>query len=325
MPPYGRSTTATQLAADLTAQIANKTILITGPSPSSIGSAFAQAVASANPALLILAGRSPSKLAATATSVTASHPTIQIRTLPLDLSSLSSVREAAATVNSWSDVPKIDVLLNNAGIMATEYSLTEDGIESQFATNHVAHWLFTNLIMGKIIEAKGRVVNVASDGHRLERVRFEDVGFDEGRTYDKWRAYGQSKTANMLMPLGLAERVGKLGVRAYSVHPGVIMTGLADHLDLEKDVLKDLKALDQALGNKEGWAEFEFKSLDQGAATSVYAAFHSDLEDHNGAYLQDCRIADPWTDTVRPWATSPIEAEKLWKLSEKLVGQGFSY
>lgn len=124
--------------------------------------------------------------------------------------------------------------------MATEYGMTEDGVEKQFGTNHLGPWLFTNLIMEKIAKVMGRVVNVASDGHRLERVRFEDLGFDEGRTYNKWRAYGQSKTANMLVAVSLAEKLGTLGVRAYSVHPGVIMTGLADHLDFEGDILQEL-------------------------------------------------------------------------------------
>ena len=158
--------------------IAGKTILTTGVSPGGLGASFVTAVAAASPALLILAGRNTAKLDETAAAITAAYPSVATRNLPLDLSSLASVRAAAEAVNSWTDVPHIDVLVNNAGIMATEYSAV-DGIESQFLANHVSHFLFTNLLMDKILASPaGRVVAVTSDGHRLSRVRFEDPGFD---------------------------------------------------------------------------------------------------------------------------------------------------
>ncbi|KAK4040000.1 hypothetical protein C8A01DRAFT_35965 [Parachaetomium inaequale] len=322
---YNFHTTGSELVRDLATAIKDKVILTTGVSPGGLGAEFVTALAAANPSLLILAGRNTTKVQQTADAIAQAHPGVKTRLLRLDLTSLSAVREAAAEVNAWDDVPAIDVLVNNAGIMAVEHAVTEDGFESQFAVNHLAHFLFTNLIMGKVLAAaKPRVVNVSSDGHRMSGIRFGDLDFRGGENYNKWHAYGQSKTANMLMALSLAEKLGKKGLRAYSLHPGVIGTNLGNHLDWSVDI-PGMHAEDQVLGNKEGWEEFKFKTTDQGIATHVFAAFHPSLEDHNGAYLQDSHIADPWTETVKPWATSSIEAERLWKLSEKLVGQEFAY
>ncbi|GAB0147068.1 hypothetical protein EsHS_00007449 [Epichloe bromicola] len=159
--------------------------------------------------------------------------------------------------------------------MATGYKLSPDGFESQFATNHLGHFLFTNLIMDKLLAAEApRIVNVSSDGHRLGH---------NGKTYNKWTAYGQSKTANMLFSMSLAEKLGSKGLLSHSLHPGVISTHLGDHVA-------------------------EFDSLN-----------------NNGAYLENSHVADPNVETVKPWGTSPAEAERLWKLSEKLVGQEFKY
>ncbi|KAK3319603.1 hypothetical protein B0T19DRAFT_269566 [Cercophora scortea] len=326
MAPYTSEASAVELVSDLAHEITGKVILITGVSPGGLGAVFAETISKAQPGLLILAGRTPSKVQQTADAVTKTHPGVKTRTLHLDLGSLQGARDAAAEMNGWTDVPAIDVLVNNAGIMATDFKLTPDGVECQFATNHLAPFLFTNLIMGKVVAAKApRVVNVSSDGHRLNHVRFDDYNFRGGETYNKWFAYGQSKTANMLFALSLAEKLGqKKGLLAFSLHPGVIRTNLSTHLDWEVDVAS-LRAADKMFGNAEAWREFTFRSPEQGAATHVYAAFHPELKDHNGAYLQDSHVADPWTDTVKPWGTSLVEAERLWKLSEKLVGQEFSY
>ncbi|KAG7289176.1 hypothetical protein NEMBOFW57_005539 [Staphylotrichum longicolle] len=306
---YNAQTTGSELVQELADNIRGKVILTTGVSPGGLGAHFVEAVAAANPSLLILAGRNPTKVQQTADAVAKSHPGVKTRILQLDLGSLAAVRKAAAEVNSWDDVPAIDVLVNNAAIMAVDFALSPDGFESHFATNHLGHFLFTNLIMGKVLAAKKPRV----------------VSYQGGENYNKWHAYGQSKTANMLMALSLAEKLGSKGLRAYSLHPGVIGTHLGDHLEWTGVDGESLRAAERALGNKEGWSEFQFKTPDQGVATHVFAAFHPSLEDHNGAYLQDAHIADPWTETVRPWATSPIEAEKLWRLSEKLVGEQFVY
>ncbi|KAJ6438374.1 short-chain dehydrogenase [Purpureocillium lavendulum] len=320
---------AATLSAKYTALIASKTILVTGVSPTSIGSAFVQALASASPSLIILAGRNASKLSETAATVTDAHPSARVRTLQLDLSCLDAVRRSAEEVLSWHDVPAVDVLVNNAGVMATDFALSPQGTESQFAANHLAHFLFTNLIMPKVLKAKSpRIVMVASDGHRLSPIRWDDLNFDSGKTYDKWRAYGQSKTANMLFALSLSRKLATRGLQAYSVHPGVILgTGLAAHLDgSASGDFALLTELDKAQGNAEGWKGFDAISREQGAATLMYAALDPALgEEHNGGYLVPCRVADAFRDTVRPWAVSPFEAERLWDLSEKLVGNKFSY
>ncbi|KND87675.1 Retinol dehydrogenase 14, partial [Tolypocladium ophioglossoides CBS 100239] len=323
--------TAAALSAKYAPLIAHKTILTTGVSPTSIGSSFVHALAAASPALLILAGRSAPKLAQAAAAIAAAHPHVKTRTLTLDLASLKAVRAAAEEVLAWDDVPAIDVLVTNAGVMATPYALTEDGVESQFAANHLAHFLFMNLIMRKLLAAGApRVVSVSSDGHRLSGMRWDDLNFHNGETYNKWTAYGQSKTANILFARSLAEKLGGRGLGAYSLHPGVIgTTGLAAHLDISATGdFAEMAKLEQTLGNREGWRtldSFNFITSEQGAATHVFAAFDPSLKDHNGAYLLECRLADPYVDTVKPWATSSIEADKLWKLSEKLVGQEFSY
>ncbi|PYH46645.1 putative short-chain dehydrogenase [Aspergillus saccharolyticus JOP 1030-1] len=326
-PPYTTHTTTADLLTDYAPLIKDKVILTTGVSPNSLGGFFVEQLAKARPACLILAARNADRLAQTASALQASHPNTPIRTLQVDLGSLQSVRDAAAQVNSWDDLPAIDVLVNNAGIMAvSEYSLSPDGWEAQWATNHLGPFLFTNLLMPKIVaSASPRVVVVSSDGHRLCPVRFDDYNFDKGKTYDRWRAYGQSKTANMLFAISLATKLGmKYKLQAYSLHPGVIFTNLGRDVDWNVG-RKELQTVDRSLGNREGWAEFNLKDLARGAATHMYAAFDPNLKATNGAYLIDCHVADPLVDTVKPWATSSFEAERLWRLSEKLVGQEFPY
>lgn len=177
-PSYDTQTTAGVLVKDLAAQITGKVILTTGCSPGGLAAFFVQGIALASPSLLVLAGRTPCELTATADTIGKLYPTVKVRTLQLDLESLSAVREAAATVNGWAGVPAIDVLVNNAGIMACAYAKTGDGIERQFATGHVGPFLFTNLIVGKLLKAgTPRVVTVSSDGHRLSQIRWPDVGF----------------------------------------------------------------------------------------------------------------------------------------------------
>ncbi|KAI4157483.1 MAG: hypothetical protein L6R39_000668 [Caloplaca ligustica] len=307
MEHYNTQTTAGEVVKNLTSEIAGKVILTTGVSPGGLGAFFNQYIALAKPALLILAGRNPAKNQETAESLVKEFPDVTVRTLQLDLESLKQVREAAAIVNGWSDVPHIDVLVNNAGIMACDYAKTEDGFERQFATSHIGPFLFTNLVVSKILTSKSpRIVNVSSDGHRLSQIRWPDIGFTDGQLYNKWRAYGQGKTANILLSVALAMKLGKKGLTAVSLHPGVIGTNLGNHIDWNTEHVfpfsPDItKALPQALDD-------------------------ADIQpENNGQYLQDCHIADPYIDTIKPYAYNKIEADKLWKLSEKLVGQSFDY
>jgi NAD(P)-dependent dehydrogenase (short-subunit alcohol dehydrogenase family) len=181
-PPYGFESTGAEIAKDLAANIAGKTILITGPSPGSIGAFFLADAVPAKPGLLILAGRSLAKLQKTVDELRAIDASVQTKLLQLELGSFASCRKAAAEVNGWADVPHIDLLVGSAGIMAVPFAKTEDGFESQFATNHLGHFLFINLVMGKVLAAKEpRVVVVSSDGHRVNPIRWMDYNFGVGR------------------------------------------------------------------------------------------------------------------------------------------------
>jgi NAD(P)-dependent dehydrogenase (short-subunit alcohol dehydrogenase family) len=286
-------------------------------------------MAASKPGLLILAGRSLAKTTATQAALEEAHPGVPTRILELDLSSLASVRKAAATVNGWSE--KIDVLLNNAGIMAQPYFKTADGFEAQFGTNHMGHFVFTNLILPKVT----RVVNVSSDGHHFSSIRYDDPMFNTPDSYERWQAYGQAKTANILFSVGLANR----GVEAYSLHPGVIFTNLASHFsDDEKNVLVESLA-------KAGTTA---KSDNQGAATHLVASFVKGAK--WGSYFADCQPVEPLPESAGN-ASTPLEAKKeleggveatgpriptlsryaadkenadrLWKLSEELLGEKF--
>lgn len=178
-PPYNANTTASELVTDYASVIQDKTILITGVSPGSLGAFYAHAVAKATPANLIIAGRNLTKLEQCAKDIALESPKVKIRTLQIDLGSFQNIREAAAQVNGWDDIPAIDVLVNNAGIMGVPYAVTVDGFESQFATNHLGPFLFTNLIMSKVLKSESpRIVMVSSDGHRLSPVRLDDYNFD---------------------------------------------------------------------------------------------------------------------------------------------------
>ena len=183
--PYDTQSTADELVKDYASEIKDKVILVTGASPNGLGAFFVKHIAVANPRLVILAGRNPTKMQATSDAVTKINPNVQTRTLQLDLESIRQIKEAGATVNGWADVPHIDVLVNNAGVMACEYAKTEDGLERQFAAGHVGPFLFTNLIMSKILASSApRIVNVSSEGHRLSAMRWGDIGFAVSRLLD---------------------------------------------------------------------------------------------------------------------------------------------
>jgi len=172
---FTRDSTAEDVATYYSSQIAGKVILTTGVSPSGLGANFVETIAAHNPKLLILAGRDTTKTQQTADAIAKAYPNVKTRILELDLGSLKQVWSAAKVVLAYEE--DIDVLVNNAAVMACPYSQTTDGLELQFGTGHVGHFLFTNLTLSKILKVKGRVVNVSSDGHRLSPVRFDDCGF----------------------------------------------------------------------------------------------------------------------------------------------------
>lgn len=239
--PYNRQNAlASTIAADNAANIAGKIVLTTGVTQGGLGATFVQTIAQYKPRLLILAGRSAQKVQATVDEINSNSKSsgIETRFLELDLSSQKSVRQAVETVFGWADVEYIDVLVNSAGIMAGPYKTTQEGIENQFGSNHIGHFLFTNLLLPKILVSSGpRVVSVASDGHRFGGVRFDDYNFQDGKVYEQWEAYGQSKTANILFVRALAKKFGPKGLKAYSLHPGVAFgTSLAPHGLTDDDI-----------------------------------------------------------------------------------------
>jgi NAD(P)-dependent dehydrogenase (short-subunit alcohol dehydrogenase family) len=322
---FNIDTTASELSKVYADEIKGKVILATGVTAGSIGAAYVENIARSSPRLIILAGRSADKLKEEADRIESQSPGTETRSLVLDLSSQKNVRRAAEEVLSWDDVPHIDVVCACAGVMAVPYKLTEDGIEHHFAMNHLGHFLLVNLIMDKILAAPApRVISVSSDGHRLNPgIRFADYNFDNG--YNGSMAYGQSKTANALFALSLAKLLGKRGLLSFTLHPGVILTtGITSALPKD-DPLTEAVNVDHQLGYYKGDFPNVPVSVDQGAATQFYASFEPSLKDHNGAWLQESRLGNPYTDLIKPWVLSEVEADKLWTLSEELVGQKFQY
>lgn len=237
-PNMGRfnfHTTAEEAAAALSGSIKDKIILITGANMGGIGFETARAIALQHPARLILAGRSQSKLDDAEHAIHAEAPDVRTQQLILDLSSLASVRSAAQQIHDCTDLPRIDVLINNGGVMALPFTLTTDGYEAHFATNHLSHFLLTGLLRDKLLAAGpgARVVNVTSDSHQMGGVRFDDLTFEKGGDYHPMMAYAQSKTANMLHAVALTRRLAPSGGVAYSVHPGVIPTNLGRYVGFE--------------------------------------------------------------------------------------------
>ncbi|KFZ15813.1 hypothetical protein V501_02541 [Pseudogymnoascus sp. VKM F-4519 (FW-2642)] len=308
---FGHETDAKEVVSKFASLIAGKTILVTGVALGGLGSETSIALAAALPARLILAARSASRAMPISSQIASCYPSVKITILEIDLSSLASVRKAAKELEGG-----IDVLINNAGVMATPYGKTEDGFELQFGINHLGPFVFTNTLLreGKIKEG-GRVVNVSSDGHRLGDIRWNDPGFNNGAEYNGWEAYGQGKSANVLFSLELARRLKAKNILSFSLHPGVMNTNLGRHWD--EDSLATLQAQDNKVGYS-GW-EFRYKTLSQGCATHIVAAFDPTISGYNGLYLEDCTIFK----TLQSWASDPEAAKKLWTFSEELVGEKF--
>ncbi|CRG91499.1 hypothetical protein PISL3812_08548 [Talaromyces islandicus] len=350
---FNANTEGLEVAKEFAAGIRGKTVIVTGVNLSGIGFSTSQAFASQSPAHLIITGRNPSKIQECIKALEAEFPDIDCRGLQVDLSVQQSVRDAAAKVMAWTDVPTIDIVVNSAGVMGIqERTLTSDGIEMHFATNHLGHWLFTCLIMPKLIKAaehnsKGatRIVNVSSASPTISGMRWSDMNFtkenkdipkEEQPDYEWFRAWGytdmakqsynpldgynRSKVANVLSGIGATKRLfHKHGILSLAVDPGVIETELGRNFPSE--TLEAAKALSEK-------GVFTRKTLGAGASTSMVAALDPKLAEgvgsdkmNWGSYLKNCQI----TDQACPLAVSSEEAEKLWELSEKLVGQNFAW
>jgi len=245
----------------------------------------------------------------------------------LDLGNLASVRACADELLAMAE--PFDVVIANAGVMATPFGHTVDGFETQFGTNHLGHFVLVNRI-AQLIRSGGRLVNVSSSGHRFSNVDLEDPSFVR-TPYEPFVAYGRSKTANILFAVAFDERHRKNGIRAAAVHPGAIQTELARHMDPSQ-----MQALIDQINKQlaaEGKHPFKFKTIPQGAATSAWAGVVAPADEIGGRYCENCHVSHivpddvpitPVSEGVRGYALDPSTAAALWKKSEELVGESFS-
>jgi len=305
--PPGYRKTAEEISQGI--DLKGKVAIVTGAS-SGLGVETSRALALRG-AHVILAVRDTKKAEPFLEQIKKSTNNDNVEIMRLDLGSFDSVREFAKQFLA-KNVP-LNILINNAGIMAVPYTLIE-GYESQFATNHLGHFLLTTLLLPALIQGKpSRVVSVSSCAHKRMAVDFDDINFEKG--YDKWKAYGQSKTANVLFALEFDKRYRDKGVSAFALHPGGIMTGLQSSLSKEEM---------QAMGwfDKDGVPNERFKTVEQGASTSVYAATSPELNGKGGLYLEDCAesTTPPELYPFVGWSEHAKDmkaAQRLWELSEK--------
>lgn len=308
---FGADTTAAEVAEgiDLTGKVA----LVTGGS-SGLGQETARVLAWRG-AEVILTARDVAKGEAVAAAIRDATGNQAVSVEALELGSLAQIRAFAARILERH--PHLDILVNNAGVMACPFAKTADGFELQFGSNHLGHFVMTCLLV-PALRAAARIVSVSSRGHHISPVVFEDLQF-ERRPYDKWAAYGQSKTANVLFAVGLEKRLGPRGIHAFALHPGAIMTELGRHLEGED--FEFLRSRNRGM---------KFKTVEAGSATSVFAATAPELAGAGGVYLEDCHVAEvndapDALDGVKSYALDPTNAERLWEMSEQLVNQRFSF
>jgi NAD(P)-dependent dehydrogenase (short-subunit alcohol dehydrogenase family) len=303
---FNKSSIASDVLADLV--LTGKTAIITG-GHSGLGFESTKALAAAGVHVIVGA-----RNVTTAQKELKNIPKMTVK--ELDLSDLKSIKRFSDDIVS--SKVRVDMLICNAGIMACPETRIGSGWEAQFATNHIGHYVLTNLIWGAI-NPGGRIVCVSSAGHHLSPIRWDDIHFKK-EAYDKWVAYGQSKTANILFALQLDEHGKEYNIRTFSLHPGKIFTPLQRHLTTEEMIAA-------------GWLDKEgkpvdptFKTPEQGAATQVWAATSPKLNGLGGLYCEDCEIAKPasaYTESfcgVRDYAMNLDEARKLWELTADLTG-----
>lgn len=315
MSDFGATSTTDEVLAGK--DLSGTTVFITGGN-SGLGQETGRAMA-AKGAHVILAGRDQGKLDAAVETILADHPDANLETIICDLTSLESIKQAGAEANERFD--KIDLLINNAGVMACPQMQTQDGFEMQFGTNHLGHFALTKHLM-PLVEAGSnkRIVNLSSRGHHMSPTSLDDPNFENG-DYHPWASYGRSKTANVLFTKGLEDRFADRGIHAYAIHPGGIQTNLGRHMTEE-----DTKFLMERM--KKSGSELTFKTIPQGAATQTWAATAEELEGHGGVYCEDCHVAEI-DDTspkegVRSYALDQGNADKLWAMSEQMTGEVFA-
>jgi NAD(P)-dependent dehydrogenase (short-subunit alcohol dehydrogenase family) len=325
MRHFDRDTTTDEVLEGL--DLSGRRIVITGSS-SGLGEESARALASKGASVSMLA-RNRAKNEAAAERIRAQVPGADLELRELDLGNLAGIRAFAK--DFLADHERIDVLINNAGVMCCPRGSTDDGFELQLGTNHIGHFLLTVLLAPALLAADGaRVVALSSGAHGICGIDFDDPMF-ERREYDPWLAYGQSKTANALFALELDRRLGERGVSAYAVHPGMVMTELGRHM-----TPATMEAMQQRIKQRAEAAGEEapsdptslLKTVTSGAATQVWAATAPELAAHGGAYLADCQLGEPGGNVgrrgVEPHAADPEAAAQLWSLSEAWVDEELS-
>ncbi|KAK7029993.1 short-chain dehydrogenase/reductase family protein [Favolaschia claudopus] len=325
LPEFSSSTTGEEAADALAAEIQGKNVLITGTSVGGIGFETARVIAKhAN--LVVITGYSAERLKVAEDAIKKDFPSANIRSLVLDLSSLAAIRKAAAEVNSYSE--PLHVLINNAAAPIAPFELTVDNLERQTATDHIGPFLFTKLLAPKLLASASaspsytpRVVFLSSTGHAfipgfdLSQV----VGKPDAATYHPFNVYSHVKAANVLMAIELSKRSGGK-IKAYSLCPGLIFTNIHQ----KEQSIEIMQAAGFIDGDKKPSTEkFDvWKSIPQGATTTVVAAFDPRLNDHAGAYLSNGAEANK---ERAAHSSDPATAEKLWTATEEIVGEKFTF
>jgi NAD(P)-dependent dehydrogenase (short-subunit alcohol dehydrogenase family) len=304
-------------------------VLITGASKESIGAETAVTLAHGSPAAYLLLGRALDKIQPVIDEIKTADSSITVKFYQVDLDSLASVRSVAQTILDDSSVSKIDVMVNNAGIMSSPYGKTKDGLEMQFGVNHISHFLLTNLLMPKILSAGpgARVVNISSYGNIMSDIRYEDNGFQGGKTYNPWVAYGQSKTANILMAVSLNKKLDKNGIRAYAVNPGSQFTsfirfrslpantflGVPSQLrrHLTPESLKQAMEISQRLQIK----QFDRKTPQQGCSTPLRAMLDPTLPSQSNQTVIMESIANNYSQMKRASTYTTAMSRRIQRFS----------
>jgi NAD(P)-dependent dehydrogenase (short-subunit alcohol dehydrogenase family) len=284
-----------------------RTVLVTGAS-TGLGLETARALATTG-AHVVLTARSEDKGISAEATIRAGVPDASLEHGILDLASLASVRAFADWFLARHD--RLDILINNAGVMFTPFDRTADGFELQLGTNYLGPFLLTMLLIPALRRAApSRVVNLSSVAHEFSDIDWDDPNY-QSRPYDKFEAYGQSKTAAILFTRELDRRLATEGVRSYAVHPGSIPTELLRYMGPD-----DFTAIRKRTGATGPPPPGSLKTVETGAATSVWAAVAPELADKGGAYLSDCEISGDDAAYTRDMEA----AARLWSLSEELVG-----
>ncbi len=316
---FGAKSTTDDVLAGV--DLSGKRILVTGAS-AGLGVETARALAS-HGAWVVGAARDLNKAKA-ATEVVREQAGNGggLELVELDLANLASVRACADGLLAAGK--PFDVIICNAGVMACPQGTTADGFETQFGTNHLGHFVLVNRI-ASLLKPGSRLVNLASAGHRFSDVNLDDPNF-ETTAYTEFGAYGRSKTANVLFAVEFDRRHKASGVRAAAVHPGGIHTELGRHMtpEVTQAMIDSINAANTAAGAP----AFEFKSIPEGAATSVWAAVVASADDVGGRYCEDCHVAEiaggeGLRQGVQPYAVDPENAKALWAKSEEMVGERF--